>query len=567
MNDTAVARQKRILILGAGLMQLPAIRIARGKGCFVLAADGQERAPGAREADQFLHIDLKDTPALVAAAKTVQQDQGLDAVFTAGTDFSLAVAEVAQALSLPGLPVLAARRASDKELMRKTLADAGVNVPGFTAFTAREIADPRGVELPDHLGFPLVVKPVDSMGARGVVRVDTLDELQGALNDSCAYSRSGRVVVEEYLDGPEFSIDAIVEDNRIMYCGIADRYITFAPWFVEIGHTIPSEAEAPVLDAVKLEFERGVRALGINNGAAKGDVKYASSRAWIGEIAARLSGGFMSGWTYPLSSGVEPTSAALNLAMGLPAALPEPAVNLVCAERGIISIPGRISSFQGIDLVQSRPLVQELFIHRSPKDQVRFPRNNVEKCGSVIALAEQRDLAEEEAQLSSGTILVRLEPGNRETGIFLFGEREGWIPEAFPLTMEENRAALEFLPEILLWDAGDAVSTPSLPLLSMEEGRDWHGLSFHQAMERTVEATGLKLLASPMAPPHTDPDTEVSVPESPSAGKGGIILGSLFWRAFSIGGLQAAVWLIDTMKLFRDRNMDPWKEIALWQGV
>jgi biotin carboxylase len=541
-------RRKTILILGAGLMQLPAIRIAKSKGWYVLVADGSDQAPGIEKADHFLHIDLKDTEAMIAAAAAFKEQSGLDGVFTAGTDFSLTVAQVAEALSLPGIPVSAARAASDKLLMRKTLANGGINVPAFTSFEAEDLFTNEPIRLPEGLSFPLVVKPADSMGARGVARVETLDELAAALQDAFAFSRAGRVVVETYIDGPEFSIDAIVEGGKITYCGIADRRITFPPYFVEMGHTIPSEAEKLIIQEIKGEFEKGVRAIGIDNGAAKGDLKYSSNCAWIGEIAARLSGGFMSGWTYPLSSGVEVTAAALNIAVGLPANVPDESRSLTSAERGIISIPGKIASLEGIERAKSSSFIKEVFIHRQIGDSLRFPRNNVEKAGSVIALSESRERAEQEAALSSGSILIRLEPGRGETGSFLFGHREEWIPQAFPLTIEENRRYLRSLPEIICWEKGNReLSAPLLPALSMEEGLDWHGLSFQQALDRVVEVTGLHLLPSSRFP-------------------SGTVIASLFWDAFVTGGFQGALWIVDTVKMFLEKDLDPYKEFLNWQG-
>mgnify|MGYP002388944453 CR=1 FL=1 len=127
------------------------------------------------------------------------------------------------------------------------------------------------------------------------------------------------------MDGPELSLDAIVWRGRVTVCGVADRIIRFPPFFVEMGHTMWSALPADDRSAVERVFTDGIRALGIDNGAAKGDIKLTSRGPMVGEIAARLSGGYMSGWTFPLASGVEVTRAALRVAAGLePGDLPEP---------------------------------------------------------------------------------------------------------------------------------------------------------------------------------------------------------------------------------------------------
>ena len=99
-------------------MQLPAIRIARGKGWHVIVADGNPEAPGREQANRFEQVDLKDLDGMYQAALFHKEKRGLDGVFTAGTDFSTTVAYVAEKLSLPGIPYEVALTASDKGRMR-----------------------------------------------------------------------------------------------------------------------------------------------------------------------------------------------------------------------------------------------------------------------------------------------------------------------------------------------------------------------------------------------------------------------------------------------------------------
>ena len=143
--------------------------------------------------------------------------------------------------------------------------------------------------------------------------------------------------------------------GHVTVCGIADRHISFPPAFVEIGHTMPTDLDTAAVRQIEDAFESGIRAIGIDNGAAKGDIKLTPRGAMIGEIAARLSGGYMSGWTFPLSSGVEVTEAALNIAVGLPPGDLTPRFSRTCAERGIISIPGVVASVEGESTARGIP--------------------------------------------------------------------------------------------------------------------------------------------------------------------------------------------------------------------
>ncbi|MFH2114810.1 MAG: ATP-grasp domain-containing protein, partial [Spirochaetota bacterium] len=394
---------KAILILGAGVMQGPVIRLARQKGYRVYVADGNDKAVHARDADVFVHVDLKDKEALAAAAAGFP---GLVGVMTAGTDFSASVAWVAERLGLPGISHEVALDASDKARMRTRLAAAGVPVPAFAYGTIDDDPENLAASLvsaslvsasgvagnPDVNSamdsvrttagipaYPFVVKPVDNMGARGCRLVRMASELAEAWKEAVSHSRSGRAIIEEYLDGPEFSLDAIVHGGTITIRGIADRHIHFEPYFIEMGHTMPTAYGSEIVDDVMKVFKSGIRALGIDHGAAKGDIKYTRQGAFVGEIAARLSGGYMSGWTYPHSSGIEPSAEAIDIACGVMPVDSRPLRNWVCAERAFISIPGKVEEIRNLESAAALPGVTELFSRIAPGDSVRFPVNNVEK--------------------------------------------------------------------------------------------------------------------------------------------------------------------------------------------
>lgn len=507
--------KKRLFMLGAGFMQGVAIRAARALGCIVIAADGNPSAACAAEADKFVCIDLKDTERLVNYARYLQQNGGLDAVFTAATDFSAAVAAIAAACGLRGHRLEAALNATDKVRMRECLRKAGVPSPSFIELTAADIeacigtasgsaiaactstAADSGSEraLPSYsvsdmccaaslsqtacstvteqagmtaedgknasavlekrLGrlagcFPLVVKPVDNMGARGCSLVSDLGGLRSAVEGAVRYSRTGRVIVEQYIEGSEFSIEGLVFGGQLYVTALADRHIFFPPYFIEMGHTIPSDCSSATAGEVIAVFERGVHALGLTDGAAKGDILVRNGHAFVGEIAARLSGGYMSGWTVPYSSGIDITSAAITLALG---GLPQLSMSgkkhfmvplkqscpLVSAERAWISIPGTVAAVSGLDAARAIPFVKDVFPRAGIGDAVRFPQNNVEKCGNVLSAAPSRSEALSASETACRCIVLRLKPHVAETEEFLsevhsFAEQNTFPPHFLQFT-------------------------------------------------------------------------------------------------------------------------------------
>ena len=527
-----------ILILGGGVMQLPAIKIAKEMGWTTIVADGIMNVPGKDYADYFENIDLKDTKGMIKAALGYKDTIGLDGVFTAGTDFSETVARVAAAAALPGISIEAAINASNKVKMREAFRTHGIPSPLFTSVRNVSSLDCAGI-VDRGLKYPMVVKPVDNMGSRGIRRIDDCDQLQDAVDEALKFSRSGNVIIEEYLEGPEFSIDALVYENEVTICGFADRHIYYPPYFIEMGHTIPSIMDTGVSEEIFETFRDGVRALGITKGAAKGDIRLSRGKAYIGEIAARLSGGYMSGWTFPYSSGVELTKGALKIAVGQHPGNLSPLFSKTTAERAFISIPGVIKDITGIEKVKADANLKELFLRVSSGDKVRFPENNVEKVGNCITVNKERSIAISSAEDACRDLFVHLEPCNQETEKFLFGSSQSWVASAFTLEKEENIKSLENMPEFEL-NSTNGISILGLPVLEEETFCEWHGKSIALAFDEVLEKRYQKIVDKKVKP------VSINVISSENIFDG-VVLGKLFYRSFIRGGVQGGVWVIDSL--------------------
>jgi biotin carboxylase len=466
--------------------------------------------------DRFENIDLKDTENIIRLAETLKSEGGaLAGIMTAGTDFSAQVAFAAEKLGLPGIPVEAALDASDKERMRRRFTAAGVPSPAFCI-----LCEPPGDDFAPPFHYPVVVKPVDNMGARGCRLVRSPKELRAAAEDALRYSRSSRAIVEEYLDGPEFSVDALVYRGEISICGLAERHIFYPPFFVEMGHTMPAEITPETARIVLDTFCAGVRALGIENGAAKGDIKYTTKGAFVGEIAARLSGGYMSGWTYPYSSGVEPIRGAVLIAAGMPPDIIPPLRSWTSAERAFISIPGTVRAIRGVSAAEKRWGIKDVFLRVHEGDNVLFPVNNVEKCGNVISAAPDRFEAVKAAEDASRSILIELESPDKETSAFLAAPLDTEFPPSAYTTNGVLAAALEKIPEDALYSGGELTVSP-FPKFMNAALTDYAGRPPAESMDAVRTLTGLPLVEC----------------------EGGV-LGKEFWRAMLRGGYQGAAYHI-----------------------
>ncbi len=483
--------EEYVLILGAGLMQKPALEAAKELGFKTLVVDANSKALCVPYADRFENIDLKDKEKIAELALSLKNE--LKAIFTVGTDFSANVAFVAQKCGLPSHEYKACLNASDKVLMRECFKKHKIPSPDFKSIERTEIANYLSGGLLEKTEFPKVVKPVDNMGARGCRLIRNKKEFLLATEDAIRNSKTSRAILEDYMEGPEFSIDAVVYKNTFTITGFADRHIYFPPYFIELGHTLPSLCDEKIKNELINTFANAVHSLGLSQGCAKADIKYTKNGAMVGEIAARLSGGYMSGWTYPYSSGLNLTKEALKISLGKEANdLISKRIELniknefykiyevksfqTSAERAFISIPGIVYKIYGIENAQNQPFVKNVLLRVKKGDKVNFPRNNVEKCGNIISLASKNDLAVSSAQNAVSSIIIRLRANNLQTQNFLNGQNlpseDGFPYSAFDFSEDEKKLILGMAVEIRKIKKNESVSKK---ILSYAD--DWNMLN------------------------------------------------------------------------------------------
>ena len=386
--------KKNLIIIGGGFLQTPLIHTALDMGLHLIVFDMSPEAPGMALAQEPVIMSTRDIEGCVRTARRLKEEKNIHGVITAGTDASRAVAAIAGSLELPGIRYADAEAASNKVLMRKRLLKAGVPIPGFfSVWSLKEARDAM-----DELNFPLVIKPADNMGARGVVKIQNRGEISACFKHAKKYSPTGEMILEEFMEGPELSIDALAWDGQIKMTGIADRIIAREPYFVELGHNMPSALPADILDEAEHIMRAGMRALGIHTGAGKGDLKVTPDGVKVGEIAARLSGGFMSSHTYPLHSGVNLLKGAIQIALGEEPRELTPPRNKVAIERGILTDPGKILVLEGKEDMESVDGIEYVHFSRKPGDIMLNPTSNLDKVGHIVALGDSLADAENSAE-------------------------------------------------------------------------------------------------------------------------------------------------------------------------
>lgn len=394
------------MVIGGGILQIPLIQTASSMGIKTIVTDYNPDAYGLKICDYPVLMSTRDVDGTVRIAKEISQKVPIHGVMTVGTDASKTVAAVANALGLPGIKYEDAECATNKIKMRTRFKKFNVPCPDFFGVWSYNEA----LEAFKKLTKPVVVKPADNMGARGVKRIEKEEDLPFAFESAKKNSPSGEVVIEEYMDGDELSIDSLVIGDEVHICGVADRIIERAPYFIEIGHVMPSQKNPEILKQAVEVMKQGIKALGITIGAAKGDIKITSSGPKIVELAARLSGGFMSTYTFPYSTGINLMKAAIEVSFGQkPSESFMPRWNKVSIERSIIPEPGIIRKIEGIETAENIPGVKNVFLTQEIGDEVVSPTNNVEKAGHLIVLADNHPKAFEIAEQALKAIHISTE--------------------------------------------------------------------------------------------------------------------------------------------------------------
>jgi biotin carboxylase len=411
-----VAGERTLLVVGGGVEALPGIRRAHELGLHVVVSDGSPSAPGLRAADDQLLASTYDVPATVAAARRYHREVcPLDGVTCVASDVPVTVAAVAAELGLPGIPLEAARLSADKLAMKRRLAEHGVAVPWFAEV-------PTAADLRRHVaahGYPLVVKPCDSRGARGVLllrgaRVD----LEWAHATAQRESPSGRVMVERFLAGPQVSTESLVLDGVAYTVGFADRNYEllehFAPHVIENGGQLPSRLPADVQAAVSELIQRAAEAFAVRTGVVKGDVVVCEGRPYVIEIALRLSGGYMCTHEIPLATGVDFVGHALALALGErvdPLEL-RPRYSTGVAQQWMFPAPGCVRSITGAAAVAARPEVALCELRVGVGDTVAPPTSHTTRAGVVIATGATPEQAVGNARRAVADVAIETDPAH-----------------------------------------------------------------------------------------------------------------------------------------------------------
>ena len=388
------------MIIGASVLQLPAIQKAKKMGLHVAVVDFNPQAIGIPYADKYYNASTMDEDAVLAAAEDYQPD----GIMTLATDMPMrGVAKVAEKLGLPGISYDTAVKATDKFEMIKAFKAHDVASPWF--FTVDYLDELKALE--SQLSYPCVMKPTDNAGSHGVVLAKCFDNLSREYEYSRESARHGKVIIEEYLQGDEVSVEVMVVDSEVHILQITDKLTTGAPHFVEMGHSQPSRHPLEIQKAIKDLASKACQSVGINQGPAHVEMMVTERGPVMIELGARMGGDNITTALVPLSTGIDMVKATIDVAMGnQPDIVPK--WNLGAAIRYMDAPYGIIQSIDGIEDAKQMAGVQQIIMTKAIGDFSTPIHCSNDRIGSVIAQADTADAAVKACKDAKNKIIITI---------------------------------------------------------------------------------------------------------------------------------------------------------------
>ncbi len=379
--------KQTVLVLGGGSGQLSLIKSLKNKDIRVVLQDRDEQCPGRNLADEFVALDTCDA----SGAGDTAGRYKVDAVLTAGTDQPvLAAALAAEKRGCPSLVTPdTARALTDKEEMKAQLQKAGIKSPEY------RIAGPgEGIEVLKGLKAPFVLKPVDSQGQRGVVRLEFPEDFLKYRDSSLKWSRRKRLIIEEYHPNREITISGWVYKGRTLLWAVADRVTRDYPPHIglSLAHRYPSAYAAPHQKEVAEITRNCVRALGIENGPVYFQFLITDTGILVNETAGRLGGAYED-ISLPPVCGIHPVEMLIGGSLS-GSADPEEARYRTERSAGAFAVPlmfcreGRIAGYTGGKMIQNFPGVTSFSYLLKKGTAIGPPRNSVQRAAYLVIHGE-----------------------------------------------------------------------------------------------------------------------------------------------------------------------------------
>lgn len=326
---------KKIAIIGASYLQEPLIQKAKDMGIETHVFAWASGDIGEEIADFFYPISIVEKEQILEKCKQI----GIDGICTIASDLAvITVNYVANAMGLIANSNYCTQVSTNKNLMRKVFADN--NDPSPKSILVDTADDLQGIEL----SYPIIVKPLDRSGSRGITKLENPDNIAKAIEHAKDEGFEKKALVEEFATGQEYSVECISWEGKHTFLALTKKYTTGAPRFIETGHMEPADANEEVYDKIKEVVFHALDSLNIKFGASHSEVKITEdNEIAIIEIGGRMGGDFIGSKLVEISTGIDFVEAVIQVALG-----EKP--NLIPKQEGMIALVRFIFSEEDIAL-------------------------------------------------------------------------------------------------------------------------------------------------------------------------------------------------------------------------
>jgi S-sulfo-L-cysteine synthase (3-phospho-L-serine-dependent) len=375
-----------------------------------------EKYPFLAIKDTGFEVKVVNTNCFNSVIQTIQDRHAqcaVNAVVTTSEFYVPLVAQVATVLGLPGLDPVAAQTCRHKPSTRLKLRAAGLLTPDFYLVRSRKEA----VELAAQITYPCVIKPPSDSSSHGVRLVSNSDEFMEHYEDIHSWkenirgqSLDGSVLVESYLEGPEYSVETVTLPGGVTHViGVTDKHLSQEPYFVEMGHDFPSRSPKEIQQALIQAVLSALKAVNFTFGPAHTEIRWTPRGAAVIEINPRLAGGMIPELVGH-AKGIDLLKIWMDLLLGLPVDL-TPAHERNASIRFITANhAGQLRGIHGVDEATVIPSVREISVTAKPGRTVNPAADAYDRLGFVIGAGPNPGLVDLHMQEAMETIQLEIEP-------------------------------------------------------------------------------------------------------------------------------------------------------------
>ena len=301
--------KQSVLIFGGGSNQSTLIKASKTVGVESVVLDISPKAPSRHLADKFYVVkkdDYKQTLEIAKAHKisglaTTQMENPLRLM-----------AKLASELNLNFHSSDTIEKSLDKWEMKKAFIDGEVPCAQGIIFNKDDIISCDSIQ---DLTFPLIMKPKDGTSSKGVFKLEQFSEIQKNRNITSSYSRNGEIILEEFLEGKELSVECVTYNNETYIIQYTEKFITEFPCAVEMGHLQPANINYSIKNEIDEVVKKAIKSVGINNSVSHPEVILTSDGPKVVEIGPRGGGDYISSYLTFLSTGINLDEAIINLSL------------------------------------------------------------------------------------------------------------------------------------------------------------------------------------------------------------------------------------------------------------